>query len=198
MILGMSTSTFTAVHVVLSLIGIASGLIVLFGMIGSKRLQGLTTLFSGNHGTDERDRFPVSLREIRPTTCGRHHLAGCASGCAPGALRIPHCRTLAMDLCRERGAGSLSQRLRRGRAGFPEGVVPQGAGADAVRAALPCRTGRSAAGLPGARHRGSESFSPWNRQGGAQDGMSRFPEWRHRLGTERKSSGGLEGLPGEG
>ena len=45
MILGMSTSTFTAVHVVLSLIGIASGLIVLFGMIGSKRLQGLTALF---------------------------------------------------------------------------------------------------------------------------------------------------------
>jgi hypothetical protein len=45
MILGMSTSTFTAVHVVLSLIGIVSGLIVLFAMLGGKRLDGWTLLF---------------------------------------------------------------------------------------------------------------------------------------------------------
>jgi hypothetical protein len=41
----MSTSTFTLVHVVLSLIGIFSGLIVLFGMLGAKRLGGWTALF---------------------------------------------------------------------------------------------------------------------------------------------------------
>jgi hypothetical protein len=45
MILGMSTSTFTLVHVVLSLIGIFSGIVVLFGMIGAKRLNGWTALF---------------------------------------------------------------------------------------------------------------------------------------------------------
>ncbi len=45
MILGMSTSTFTAVHVILSLIGIVTGLIVLFGMLGGKRLDGLTAIF---------------------------------------------------------------------------------------------------------------------------------------------------------
>ena len=45
MILGMSTSTFTLVHVVLSLIGIFAGLIVLFGMFGAKRLHGWTALF---------------------------------------------------------------------------------------------------------------------------------------------------------
>jgi hypothetical protein len=45
MILGMSTSTFTAVHVILSLIGIFTGLIVLFGMLGGKRLDGLTAIF---------------------------------------------------------------------------------------------------------------------------------------------------------
>src|SRR5712692_6852276 len=45
MILGMSTSTFTLVHVVLSLIGIFSGAIVLFGMFNSKTLNGWTALF---------------------------------------------------------------------------------------------------------------------------------------------------------
>jgi hypothetical protein len=45
MILGMSTSTFTLIHVVLSLVGILAGLVVLFGMFGSKRLTGWTALF---------------------------------------------------------------------------------------------------------------------------------------------------------
>ena len=45
MILGMSTSTFTVVHVVLSLIGIFAGVIVLFGMLSSKRLDGWTAVF---------------------------------------------------------------------------------------------------------------------------------------------------------
>jgi hypothetical protein len=45
MILGMSIQMFTIVHVIISLIAIASGLIVLFGMLGSKRLAGWTALF---------------------------------------------------------------------------------------------------------------------------------------------------------
>ena len=45
MILGMSTSTFTVMHVILSLIGIASGIIVLLGMLTANRLTGWTALF---------------------------------------------------------------------------------------------------------------------------------------------------------
>jgi hypothetical protein len=45
MMLGMSLSTFTTVHVIISLLGIVSGLIVIFGMFSSKRLGGLTALF---------------------------------------------------------------------------------------------------------------------------------------------------------
>jgi hypothetical protein len=45
MILGMSTATFTLIHVVISLIGILSGLVVLFGMLGSKHSKGWTALF---------------------------------------------------------------------------------------------------------------------------------------------------------
>ena len=43
MILG--TTTFTFVHVVISLAGILSGLVVLFGLIAGKRLDGWTALF---------------------------------------------------------------------------------------------------------------------------------------------------------
>ncbi len=45
MILGMSLATFTAVHVVISLIGIAAGLIVVVGMLSASRLPGWTALF---------------------------------------------------------------------------------------------------------------------------------------------------------
>jgi hypothetical protein len=45
MILGMSLATFTAVHVVISLIGIAAGLIVVVGMLSARRLPGWTALF---------------------------------------------------------------------------------------------------------------------------------------------------------
>ena len=45
MILGMTTSTFTLVHVLISLVGIASGLVVVFGLLTGKRLNGWTALF---------------------------------------------------------------------------------------------------------------------------------------------------------
>ncbi len=45
MIWGMTTSTFTTVHVVVSLIGIATGLVVLFGLLTAKRFDGWTAIF---------------------------------------------------------------------------------------------------------------------------------------------------------
>jgi hypothetical protein len=45
MILGMSLSTFTTVHVIISLIAIVSGIIVMFGLLTSKRMPGLTAIF---------------------------------------------------------------------------------------------------------------------------------------------------------
>src|SRR5437868_12226033 len=45
MILGMTTSTFTIVHVLISLVGIASGLVVVFGLLTGKKLDGWTALF---------------------------------------------------------------------------------------------------------------------------------------------------------
>ena len=45
MMLGLSLSTFTILHVIISLVGIVSGLIVLFGLLGSNRTPGWTALF---------------------------------------------------------------------------------------------------------------------------------------------------------
>ena len=45
MILGMSLSTFITVHVIISLIGIVAGIIVMFGLLTSKSMPGLTATF---------------------------------------------------------------------------------------------------------------------------------------------------------
>lgn len=45
MILGMSTATFTSLHVLISLIGIVTGLVVMYGFFKGSRQSGLTTTF---------------------------------------------------------------------------------------------------------------------------------------------------------
>lgn len=45
MILGISLSAFTTLHVIISLIAIVSGIIVMFGLLGSRRRPGLTAIF---------------------------------------------------------------------------------------------------------------------------------------------------------
>ncbi|MDE5465606.1 hypothetical protein GWG67_33980 [Bradyrhizobium sp. CSS354] len=45
MVLGLSLPAFTLVHVIISLIGIAAGLVVMFGLLGSKSMPGLTAIF---------------------------------------------------------------------------------------------------------------------------------------------------------
>jgi hypothetical protein len=45
MILGMTLSTFTLFHVVLSLVGIASGFIVVYGLLAGKRLDTWNAIF---------------------------------------------------------------------------------------------------------------------------------------------------------
>jgi len=45
MVLGMSLSAFTMLHVIISLIGVVSGLVVLSGLLGSKVMPNWTALF---------------------------------------------------------------------------------------------------------------------------------------------------------
>jgi len=43
--LGLSLSAVTAIHIIISLIAIVAGLIVMFGMLGSRPMPGLTAIF---------------------------------------------------------------------------------------------------------------------------------------------------------
>lgn len=45
MVLGMSLSTYTLIHVIISLAGIGSGFIVMYGLLNSKRLDSWTAIF---------------------------------------------------------------------------------------------------------------------------------------------------------
>ena len=45
MVLGMSLSTFTLLHVLISLAGIGTGFIVVYGLLNGKRLDGWTAIF---------------------------------------------------------------------------------------------------------------------------------------------------------
>src|SRR6266851_1473839 len=45
MILGMTLSTFTIVHVVISVLGIVSGFVVIFGLLTGRRFDGWTAFF---------------------------------------------------------------------------------------------------------------------------------------------------------
>ena len=45
MMLGLSLENFTLLHVIISLVAVASGLVVMFGMLGSQRMPALTGVF---------------------------------------------------------------------------------------------------------------------------------------------------------
>lgn len=74
MILGMSLSTFTQVHVILSLIGIVAGFVVLFAMFGSKPVVGWTALFLATTLLTSASGFLFPFKELLPS-----HIVGVIS-----------------------------------------------------------------------------------------------------------------------
>jgi hypothetical protein len=77
-ILGMTTSTYTLIHVLLSLVGIGSGFVVLFGLLTGRRLNGWTALFLLTTVATSVTGFGFPL----------NHFAVRAGGCDPGAVRF--------------------------------------------------------------------------------------------------------------
>jgi hypothetical protein len=67
MILGMSTSTFTLVHVLLSLVGIGSGFVVMCGLLSAKRLDGWTALFLASTVATSVTGFGFPFDHILPS-----------------------------------------------------------------------------------------------------------------------------------
>src|SRR6266705_4288859 len=59
MTFGIPTELFLQIHVVISLIGIASGLVVLYGLVSGKPLAGWTALFLGTTILTSLSGFPL-------------------------------------------------------------------------------------------------------------------------------------------
>lgn len=74
MILGMSTSTFTLVHVLLSLAGIGSGFIVVYGLLTAKRLDGWTAIFLATTVLTSLTGYLFPVEHILPS-----HIVGAIS-----------------------------------------------------------------------------------------------------------------------
>jgi hypothetical protein len=66
MILGMSTSTFTLVHVLISLAGIGTGFIVVFGLLNRKPLNGWTAIFVTTTVLTSVTGFLFPISQITP------------------------------------------------------------------------------------------------------------------------------------
>lgn len=66
MILGMTTATFTLLHVVLSLIGIASGFVVLAAWIAGKDPDRWTKLFLGTTAATTLTGFAFPISQLTP------------------------------------------------------------------------------------------------------------------------------------
>jgi hypothetical protein len=74
MIWGMSTSTFTLVHVVISLVGIATGFIVMFGLLAGRRLEGMTAIFLATTVATSVTGFGFPIHKVGPP-----HIVGAIS-----------------------------------------------------------------------------------------------------------------------
>lgn len=66
MILGMTTSTFTLLHVLISLVGIGSGLVVMYGLITARRLDGWTAVFVVSTAATSLSGFAFPNAHVTP------------------------------------------------------------------------------------------------------------------------------------
>jgi hypothetical protein len=67
MILGMSTATFTLLHVLVSLVGIGSGFVVLYGLLAAKRLDGWTAVFLATTALTSISGFGFPFDHLLPS-----------------------------------------------------------------------------------------------------------------------------------
>ena len=138
-----ASQTFTLIHTVLSLIGIAAGLVVLFGLLRNNPLNSWTLWFLVTTVATTLTGFLFPFRGFTPAIGTGIVSSLVLAATLPGALHVSACRFVALDLRGRRSRVAVPELLRAGRAG-----VPESAGAARTRAA-----GHRAAVRP--RHKGS-------------------------------------------
>jgi hypothetical protein len=90
MILGMSTATFTLLHVLVSLVGIGSGFVVLYGLLTAKRLDGWTAVFLATTALTSISGFGFPFDHLLPS-----HKVGIISLVVQSFLKVPALKALA-------------------------------------------------------------------------------------------------------
>ena len=66
MIFGMTTATYTLIHVLISLVGILSGLVVVFGLIAGKQFNGWTAIFLATTVATSVTGFGFPFHKLEP------------------------------------------------------------------------------------------------------------------------------------
>ncbi len=95
MILGMSVATFTLLHVIISLVAIATGIVVMFGMWGAKRMPAMTAVFLITTVLTSVTGYFFPAKAILPSHNCRRALAGHSRHLATRHLRLSPGRPLA-------------------------------------------------------------------------------------------------------
>ena len=67
MILGMTTSTFTLLHVLISLAGIGSGFVVVYGLLTRRPLEGWTKIFLATTALTSLTGFLFPVEHLLPS-----------------------------------------------------------------------------------------------------------------------------------
>ncbi len=136
MILGMATSTYTLIHVVISLIGIGSGIVVLWGMIRSKPLDGITAIFLTFTVLTSLTGFGFPFTHVTPGIIVGviSMVSSCASDCC--AIWLPSRRSVAPNLRGDGIDGALFERVRSRGSIIREGAGFARTGANAIGAAV--------------------------------------------------------------
>ena len=128
--MSIGLTIFTIFHVAISLIGIFSGIVVVLGLLADKRLDGWTAVFLVATVATSVTGFLFPVQHLMPS-----HVLGIISLAVliPAILRVSGAfgGGLALDLCRDGGFGTVSERVCAGGAAFHESPGAESAGAGA-------------------------------------------------------------------
>jgi len=148
MILGMSVAAFTQFHVILSLVGIASGIVVALAMLGASRMPVLTAIFLITTVATSATGFLFHIVSFGPP-----EIVGVISLVDLGVA------VMALDLCRHGDIRVVPECFCRRGADFSKSRVFPRSRADANRTAVRRRAGNRIDSIHCARHRGGEKVS---------------------------------------
>jgi hypothetical protein len=132
--LGMSLQIFTLIHVLISLAGIASGIVVLYGFLTNKKLDKWTAVFLGATALTSFNRVPVSIQGNDPSDQAGNHLSGGAGNQCCDALPSTPC--VAENLRDYSMRGFVLQRFRSRGSVIRESAAVKGYCSDAKRATI--------------------------------------------------------------